>query len=67
MRRRLVVLGVALLLVIGVAVAVWAGSGSGSGKAETCRKTITVQDTESPRMMEYHRTSCDEDFAVGDG
>jgi hypothetical protein len=65
-RRRLIVLAVVVLLALGVAVAVWAVGGmSDSGaSADDCAKTITIQDTASPRMMEYHRTNCDEDFAV---
>ncbi len=67
MRQRLVVLAAAMLLALGVAVAVWAGGTSDSGtppKGEDCEKTITVQDTGSPKMMEYRRQDCDDDFAV---
>lgn len=66
MTKRLAVVVAVALLALGVAVAVWAAGGtsdSGSGKT-ACAKTITVQDTMSPRMMEYHRTDCDDDFAV---
>ena len=61
-------LAAVVLVTLGVAVAVWAAGGtSGSGSTTTsddCEKTITVQDTASPKMMEYHRSDCDEDFAV---
>ena len=68
MKRRVVVLVAVVLVTLGVAVAVWAAGGtSESGSRPTrddCEKTITVQDTGSPKMMEYHRRDCDEDFAV---
>lgn len=68
MRRRLMVVAAAVVLALGVAVAVWAAGGSSdsgsSRKPDDCEKTITVQDTASPKMMEYHRRDCDEDFAV---
>ena len=66
MRRRVIVLAVVVALALGVAVAVWAAGGMSNGgtSADDCAKTITVQDTASPRMMEYHRTNCDDDFAV---
>ena len=71
MRRRLVVVGAVVVLALGVAFAVWAAgdqSDSGSsGKPDDCEKTITVQDTASPKMMEYHRRDCGEDFAVTRG
>ena len=64
MKKRLLVIAAAVLLALGVAVAVWAAGGtSGSGRT-ACAKTITVEDTMSPKMMEYHRADCDDDFAV---
>jgi hypothetical protein len=67
-RKRLLVVATVIVLALGVAVAVWASGGtsdSGSpGKSEDCEKTITVQDTGSPKMMEYRRQDCDDEFAV---
>lgn len=71
MRLRLVVLAAVLLVTLGVAVAVWAAGGTSDsgtpGKSEDCEKTITVQDTGSPKMMEYRRQDCDDEFAVTRG
>ena len=67
MRKRLLVVAAVIVLALGVAVAVWASGGtsdSGPGKSEDCEKTITVQDTGSPKMMEYRRQDCDDEFAV---
>ena len=68
MKRRLVVLAAVVLVTLGVAVAVWAAGGTSDSrstpKRDDCEKTITVQDTASPKMMEYHRQDCDDDFAV---
>jgi hypothetical protein len=68
LRLRLVVLAAVVMVTLGVAVAVWAAGGTSDsgtpGKSEDCEKTITVQDTGSPKMMEYHRQDCDDEFAV---
>ena len=65
MKRRLVVIAAVVLLALGIAVAVWAAGGTpDSSKADDCAKTVTVEDTMSPKMMEYHRADCDDDFAV---
>ncbi len=68
MRRRLVAIAAVALLTLAVAVGVWAAGGmsdsSSPGTPDDCEKTITVQDTGSPKMMEYHREDCDDDFAV---
>jgi hypothetical protein len=67
-RKRLLVVATVIVLALGVAVAVWASGGTSdsgsSGKPEDCEKTITVQDTGSPKMMEYRRQDCDDEFAV---
>lgn len=57
MRRRLLVLLVAATLALGAAVAIWAALPGGG--EEACEPTtVTVQDSETPRMMEYRR-GCD--------
>jgi hypothetical protein len=58
MRRRLVVLALAAVLALGAAVAIWAALPEGDEDA-CVPTTVTVQDTETPRMMEYRR-DCEE-------
>ena len=54
MTRRLVLLGIVVLLALGVGVGVWAAT-SGDGCSTT---TYKVEDTNRPNVMTYHETTC---------
>ena len=61
MLKRLVVLAAAAVLATGVGIGVWAAS-SGASETDDCAKTITVEDTATPRLMEYRRDDCADQF-----
>ncbi len=56
MKRRLAVVAAVLVAALAIGGGLWIASGGGESECRTA--TYTVQDTGSPRLMEYNRVEC---------